>query len=309
MHVEDKIKMEVFPPYTTHPQQIFPKNKLIADFINNDERNIDIKVVEAFGEEWTKFSDFSEEEIKKIGDEYFDIFPPTLLQTNSKILDVGCGTGRWTKYLSDKVGMIDAVDPSKAIFSADELLKNCKNVRLSRATSGTLPFKDETYDMVMSIGVLHHIPDTLKAMKDCVQKVKPGGYFYTYLYYSLDNRGFFYKALFSFTDILRKIISRLPSGLKKFTCDIIAVVFYMPFILLAKFLAKIGLKKTAEKIPLSYYKNKSFFIIRNDALDRFGTRLEQRFSRAQITTMLQSCGLHQIQFSPNAPYWHVIAKK
>lgn len=50
-------------------------------------------------------------------------------------------------------------------------------------------------------------------------------------------------------------------------------------------------------------------ILRNDALDRFGTPLEQRFSRNQIEEMMLKCGLEEIRFSEKAPYWHAIGVK
>jgi SAM-dependent methyltransferase len=303
------MKKETFPSYNRKPYSEYKKNKIISDFIDECHENIDMEVVESFGEEWSKFSHFDDKEIYQIGNEYFDILPPSILNSNSLVLDMGCGTGRWTKYLSPKVGFIDAVDPSKAIFVADNLLKSCSNVRLSKASSDNLPFDNDCFDLVISVGVLHHIPNTLKAMKDCVSKVKGGGYFYTYLYYKLDNRGFFFKLLFSVVDIIRKQVARLPTMIKKVTCDLLAVLFYMPFILLSRIFYYFGFKKFSNKLPLSYYRDKSFIIIRNDALDRFGTSLEQRFSRDEVEKMMKESGLKNIEFSEKAPFWHVIGQK
>ena len=71
----------------------------------------------------------------------------------------------------------------------------------------------------------------------------------------------------------------------------------------------LGVKeKVRSKIPLYGYENKSFYIIRNDALDRFGTPLEQRFTKKQIQDMMERCGLSDIVFSNNIPYWHVVGK-
>jgi hypothetical protein len=72
---------------------------------------------------------------------------------------------------------------------------------------------------------------------------------------------------------------------------------------------RLGLRKLSDKIPLSIYRNKSFFIIRNDALDRFGTKLEQRFTREQVRQMMANCGLTDIVISDKAPYWHAIGQK
>ena len=56
-------------------------------------------------------------------------------------------------------------------------------------------------------------------------------------------------------------------------------------------------------IPLSYYRNLSFYSMRTDALDRFGTRLEQRFSRKAIREMMERSGLKDVIFSDGEPYW------
>jgi SAM-dependent methyltransferase len=272
--------------------------------------NVDLTTVESFGNEWTKFSDFETKEIEVPGQEYFDIVGPTILNKNSVVLDVGCGTGRWTKYIAEKAGFVEAIDPSEAVYSAAGLLKEYNNTRVSVAGVGNIPFDNESFDLVMSLGVLHHVPNTAEAIKDCAKKVKRGGYFLVYLYYSLDTRGGAYKSLFKVSNILRLGISKLPKGIKELVCDFIAFGIYLPFVAVSKALKAIpGLKKVGEKFPLSYYSNKSMHIIRNDALDRFGTPLEQRFSKEQIRQMLMDAGLTDVVFSPNAPYWHAIARK
>ena len=275
----------------------------------NTTSNIDASVVASFGEEWTKFQSFNEEDVTQIGELYFDILNDEIINKNTKAIDIGCGTGRWTKYLLDKIGFVEAVDPSNAIFSADRLLGDAVNVRLSKASTDNLPFADETFDFGMSIGVLHHIPNTQKALNDCVKKIKVGGYFYIYLYYALDNRGLIFRFIFQISSVLRKVISILPSFFKKIICDIIAIMVYLPFVCIGKLMNFVGLKKVADRLPLRFYQDKSFFIIRNDALDRFGTSLEQRFSREKVISMMQTAGLQEIKVSDGEPYWHAIGKR
>lgn len=283
-------------------------NREVAVFSTEGD-NIDQQVVESFGDEWVKFHDFSDETIYRISQEYFDILDESIVNKNTYALDIGCGTGRWTKYLTSKVGFMEAVDPSHAIFAADKLLGNIQNVRLSQASIETIPFDDETFDFVMSVGVLHHIPDTQQAMKDCVKKVKKGGHFYCYLYHNLETRGWWFKTLYWLSNQIRKVVCRLPSKLKRFVCDILAIVIYMPLVLWVRFLVLIGLRKVAVKMPLAAYNNKSFFVIRNDALDKFGTRLEQRFSKAEVIQMMENCGLKDIKVSPLSPFYHAVGKK
>lgn len=283
----------------------------IASFTNAEGDNLDPETVASFGEEWTKFNAFSEEEITNAGDQYFDIVTDEMVNKDTVVLDMGCGTGRWSKYLAPRAGFIEAIDPSKAVFSAAELTKDCDNVRVTNAGVDNIPFADESFDFAMGIGVYHHIPDTRKAIKDTLKKVKPGGHFLIYLYYNLDGRSGFYKFLFSIVNGIRKMISSFPKGLKKFACDCMAIFVYMPFVLLSRFV-KLVTPKTSEaylKIPLSYYADKSWNIIRNDALDRFGTPLEQRFSKKELIEILTESGLTNIVVSKGMPYWHAVGRK
>ena len=280
----------------------------IAVFNSGKEDNLDQATVDSFGEEWTKFSFFTEEEIESIGDEYFDIVPNEAYGEDKIALDMGCGSGRWSLYASKKFSFIEAIDPSDAVLVAQRQSKG-RNIRVSKAAVDQIPFADESFDFVFSLGVLHHIPDTSKALESMSKKLKRRGFLLLYLYYSLDNRGMVYKMIFSLVNLVRKLISILPSRLKRFACDLIALVIYVPLILTSTLLQKIGLKSIGKKIPLSYYVGKSWNVIRNDALDRFGTPLEQRFSRQEINNMLEDCGYENIQFSPNMPYWHVVAQK
>lgn len=291
------------------PDRIIKTKNREINIFNIDGMNIDKKVVDEFGNEWTKFYEHSDELVKKGGEEYFDILNEEMINKNTYALDIGCGTGRWTKHLASKVGFIEAVDPSNAIFAADKLLGEINNVRLSKASIETLPFADETFDFVMSIGVLHHIPDTRKALNDCVRKVRKDGYFYMYLYYNLDRRGPFYKTLFKISDLIRKVVSRLPGKIKYFVCDVLSIAFYMPFILIGRFFNFLGFKNLSKRMPLHGYQNCSLFVIRNDALDRFGTRLEQRFSAKEIKEMMENAGLRDIVISPGIPYYHAVGKK
>jgi SAM-dependent methyltransferase len=282
----------------------------IASFVSESDQNIDIDTVNSFGEEWTKFSSFSEEEIKNAGDQYFDIVTEEICNSSSVVLDMGCGTGRWSKYLANRVKFIEAIDPSKAVLSASHLTKDLKNVRVTQAGVDSIPFADESFDFAMGVGVYHHIPDTQKAVRDTVKKIKKGGYLLIYLYYSLDNRGGGYKFLFKMSTIIRKIVSSMPNRLKKITCDFIALFVYMPFVLLARFFKMVFPKgRVWEKIPLSYYHDKSWNIIKNDALDRFGTPLEQRFSKKELVQILESCGMEDVVVSDGLPYWHAVGRK
>jgi 2-polyprenyl-3-methyl-5-hydroxy-6-metoxy-1,4-benzoquinol methylase len=296
--------------YINKPKSVLSVGrKQVFNFVSEADLNIDEKTVQSFGEEWETFHGFAEEDISQIGKDYFDIVTEEHVNKTSLVLDVGCGSGRWSKFLAHKVNFIEAIDPSDAVYSAVQLTQNIPNIRITKAGVDSIPFSNNSFDFVFSLGVLHHIPDTKAAMQCCVDKLKPKGYFLVYLYYSLDNRKGSYKLLFQIVNAVRRMISKLPSSLKKFVCDLIAITIYWPLSRFSLLVRKFGFRQLAKKIPLSYYGDKSFYIMRNDALDRFGTPLEQRFSKVEIERIMTECGLTDIIFSNSEPYWHAIGKK
>ncbi len=294
--------------FNKNPKERIVSNQKEIFVFEENHTNFDEDTVNSFGEEWEHFNTFTDAEIKTAGDQYFDIVDKEWLK-GKHALDVGCGSGRWTKYVSQYAGFVEAIDPSKAVLASAKLLQESPNTRISKAGVDNIPFEDNSFDFVFSLGVLHHIPNTQLAMQRCVEKLKPEGKFLVYLYYNFEQRGVLFKSLFFLSHIIRLVISKLPASLKRLVCDLIAVVVYLPLIYISKIIEKLGFSNLSNQIPLSYYKSHSFFIVRNDALDRFGTPLEQRFSRAEITKMMENCGLKNIIISENEPYWHAIGEK
>jgi ubiquinone/menaquinone biosynthesis C-methylase UbiE len=295
--------------FSEQPFNIQQLGKKTVFVFNDGGNNRHDQTVASFGQEWLKFGTFTEDEIENAGNQYFDI-ARQILNPNMNVLDVGCGSGRWSLYVAPYVKQVEAIDPSDAVYSAAQLTADCENIRISRASVDHIPFPDHSFDLVFSLGVLHHIPDTLAAMKNCVSKVKSGGWFLVYLYYNLDNRGALYKLLFKLSNVVRNVISRLPATAKSVVCEIIAYTVYWPLVTLSRIIKKIfPSKKWYLKFPLGYYHDKSMHIIRNDAFDRFATPLEQRFSKKQIHSMMTACGLTNIVFSDHEPFHHALGQK
>ena len=291
-------------------ERIKGPNNTIEVFTRMDSsENIDTSVVRAFGEEWEKFAIHDDESVRELRKEYFDIIDETIVNKNTYMIDIGCGSGRWTDYFTEKAGYIEAIDPSDAVFVADRMLGKKDNVRITKASVDTIPWDDETFDFGMSVGVLHHIPDTKKAMIECVKKIKKGGHFYVYLYYRFDNRGRLFKAFFYISNALRLVISRLPAKIKRGVCDTLAVLIYWPLSRFAGLLKRMGWHQLSGKIPLEAYANKPFYNLRNDCLDRFGTKLEHRFLRTEVEAMMIEAGLNNIKFGEHSAFWHALGSK
>jgi hypothetical protein len=62
-------------------------------------------------------------------------------------------------------------------------------------------------------------------------------------------------------------------------------------------------------LPLSIYRDRSFYMMRTDAFDRFATRVEKRFTADQVRAILESAGLSSVTLSSEPPYWCAIGYK
>lgn len=266
--------------------------------------NVDRATVAGFGDEWSRFdhTDRPEAELREIFDLYFAIFPWSALSADAAGFDAGCGTGRWARFVAARVGTLHCVDASAdALAVARRNLADQKNVRFHHASIAEMPFADGSMDFGYSLGVLHHMPDTRAAIRACAAKLKPGAPLLLYLYYAFDNRPAWFRAVWRASEKVRAVVSRSPSSVRHAVSDGLAASVYWPLARSAKMLERAGFN--VETIPLSSYRDRSFYTMRNDALDRFGTRLEQRFTRTQITEMMESAGLREIRFHESMPYW------
>lgn len=268
------------------------------------KKNIDEDVVADFGREWSKFdqSNVSENELRKGFESYFSVFPWQTLPPEAEGFDLGCGSGRWAYFCASRVGKLHCIDPAlSALNVAKEKLSQFDNCIFHNSGVDDIPLMDNSMDFGYSLGVLHHIPDTQDGINSCVKKLKPGAPFLIYLYYAFDNRPLWFKIVWRLSDALRRVISILPYSLKYFFSQIIALVVYFPLSRLAYLGEIVGMN--VSNFPLSSYRNKGFNTLRTDALDRFGTRLEKRFTKNEIEQMLILAGLENIEFRKEEPFW------
>jgi ubiquinone/menaquinone biosynthesis C-methylase UbiE len=280
--------------------------------MNDVTRNIDPNVAAGFGHEWSTFrqseTEFSPVDREAIFQSYFHIFPWNELPPNSIGIDVGCGSGRWSVMVAPKVGHLHLLDASaEALAVARQNLADAANVSFHLASVGNIPLDDNSLDFAFSLGVLHHVPDTAAAIRAIATKLKVGAPLLVYLYYALDNRPWWYRAIWRFSNIFRIVISLLPPRLRLAISQIIAVVVYWPLARLAALVERAGFSPAA--IPLESYRHRNFYVMRTDAYDRFCTRLEQRFTRQQIEKMLAGAGFGEIAFSHEVPYWCAVGRK
>lgn len=281
---------------------------------HNFDSNIDKDVVNSFGEEWKKFA-YTDSDLKFDLDSQFEAYSkPVNLDAfdprSSIAADFGAGSGRWTIRLTPYFSQIYALDPSSGSTEVlmSKFAKSSKITVLNESI-GKNSIPDCSLDLAMSLGVLHHLPDTAKGLTCVAQKIKPGGVLWCYMYYRLENKSRLYRGLFRASGIVRLFVSHLPFFWRRVLADVIAALIYLPFARFSHIMGKRGID--VSNYPLHHYSNMPFVMMRNDALDRFGTQIEQRFSKKDICEMLIRAGfdLSTLNFSDAEPFWTFSVKK
>ena len=272
-------------------------------------RNLDVATVEGFGKEWTSFdqSALSNEELRRIADAYFELFPWESLPADAVGFDMGCGSGRWAKFVAPRVAKLHCIDASEAAIDvAKRTLAAFPNCEFHVNSVDAMAIPDGSMDFGYALGVFHAIPDPPGGIKACVAKLKPNAPFLLYTYYALENRPAWFRAIWASTNLVRQVVSRLPYRLRHAVAFALAAGVYWPMAKLSRVLETLG--QDVKHIPLSAYRGRSFYIMRNDALDRFGTRVEHRFTADQIRKMMSDAGLERIVFSQDA-FWCALGYK
>lgn len=270
-------------------------------------RNVDPRTVAGFGQEWAEYDQTGApaDELRAIWEGYFRVFPWDALSPDARGFDLGCGSGRWARFVAPRVGRLHCIDASEQALSvARRNLAGQGNCDFHHASVDAIPLPDGSMDFGYSLGVLHHVPDTLAGIRSCVAKLKPGAPFLLYLYYAFDNRPAWFRGVWRMSEAVRTRVSRMPHRSKVRVTRAIAAGVYWPLARTAGLLERAGMNVDA--FPLSAYRALSLYTMRTDALDRFGTRLEQRFTRAQMEEMMRAAGLRDIRFNTDEAFWTAV---
>jgi 2-polyprenyl-3-methyl-5-hydroxy-6-metoxy-1,4-benzoquinol methylase len=279
-----------------------------------NDKNADFRLIEEFGDEWQRYN-FLDGKSNQDLDRQFKAYTSILnfdLFKNDKalVVDMGAGSGRWTERLLPYFSNIVAIEPSeKAVEILKKRFNGDSRVRIEKATVKHNSIIDSSVDLIISLGVLHHLPNTQEALVDCFRRIKPGGYLLCYLYYNLENKSAIYRTIFYLSNFLRRIISKLPKKIKVLMCYLIALTIYLPMAKISKIATKFGLDNS--NLPLHHYANFPFIFMKNDALDRFGTRIENRFGKVEIEYMLQQAqfNTNTLKFSESEPFYTFLIQK
>ncbi|MAT16465.1 MAG: methyltransferase type 11 [Planctomyces sp.] len=143
-------------------------------------RFVDDQHLESFGHQWTRYEVMQPEEDRrtfeaKTGFRRVDL-------KGKRVLDAGCGGGRYTRLVAEAGAHVVAVDHTRAVEKAAQLCDGLSNIQFAQADLKALPLPHQSFDYVFSIGVMHHDADTRLLFNAVAELVKPGGQYAVWLY-------------------------------------------------------------------------------------------------------------------------------
>ncbi|OGS34371.1 MAG: hypothetical protein A2293_12245 [Elusimicrobia bacterium RIFOXYB2_FULL_49_7] len=196
------------------------------------------------------------------------------------------------------------VDFSDAIFVARKNLAASSHCLFFMGDIQRLPFAKDFADFIFCLGVLHHLPSPCLGEVRKLKKYAPS--LLIFLYYSLDNRPFYFRFILSMVTVARRLLCTVRNETFRKMFSLAGTFFlYMPLVIMGKLLKPLGL---SSNVPLyDAYHDKGVARIEQDVYDRFFTRIEQRVSRKQIKALHDTFAA--VTISGYLPYHHFLCKR
>jgi SAM-dependent methyltransferase len=201
------------------------------------------------------------------------------------ILDAGVGAGRFAEVASRWGGRVVGVDISFSVDAALENLRDRENVALLQADLMAPPFAPEAFDIVYSIGVLHHTPNARHAFESVARLVRPGGTIALWVY-SGHNRWY------RFSDLYRRFTTHLPKRLL-YALSHIAVPFH--------YLCRLPLvgRLLRHLVPMSDHPNWRWRIL--DTFDWYSPVYQSKHTFPEVVRWLKEAGFSEIELFDDPP--------
>lgn len=182
-----------------------------------------------------------------------------------KTLDIGCGSGRFTKWAALSGTEVSfGTDLGETVEVAYAMTKDLENVCIVQADIYNMPFQ-QVFDIAYSIGVLHHLPEPKQGFSRLPKVLKPSGKMLIWVYNRRNNA----RALY-FYEPLRSLLKKLPKPLLYKLCYLPGGVVH-GINLFGRWLSSIGFPELEKRLPFAYYRHFPFNMKLNDAFDVLAT--------------------------------------
>jgi SAM-dependent methyltransferase len=201
-----------------------------------------------------------------------------------RVLEMGCGNGSLLVHVARWApAQLDGIDLGAAVESARRNLQasGADHWDIRQADLETL--RSEGYDVVYSIGVLHHLKDPKSGFESVVRNTRPGGRFHCWVY-AREGNGL----VIGLVDPLRRVASRLPWWFTKY---LLAMPLVTPYYLYAKALNALPRWDWLRSAPLHDYSlwiaRREFAFFRHVAFDQLVTPQTAYIDRPTLERWLQ----------------------
>jgi SAM-dependent methyltransferase len=264
----------------------------IPRFVDLPEDETARRTQASFGYEWTHFNEWRHSGETNFND-YFQAADLSSLG-GALVLDAGCGMGRHARQIARFAARVVAVDFSRAIDQASRNVADVGNVDCVQADLLALPLADNAFDYVYSLGVLHHLADTERALAGLVKKARPGGKVRVYLYWK---RHGWKGVMLAGVTAARRLTTRMPFGVLRAACRLLSIVLFGVVVVPYRLLSRLGIR-AHEDLPLFVYSKYPFNVLYNDQFDRFSAPIEKRYDADEVKRLLEAAGLGAIAVRP-----------
>ncbi len=234
--------------------------------------------LESFGDQWTKFEVAHEEEDRKT----FAAKTGVLLEKlrGLRILDAGCGGGRYAKICGESGATVIGADHTRAVDKARQLCSHLPNTHFLQADLKRLPLEKASFDFVFSIGVMHHDSDTKTVFEEVSKLVKPGGRYSVWLY----RRNQWWQELMNTG--LRSVSTKLPTQVLMPFCHLGAILGGIPIV-----------NRTLNKI-VNFSAHPNYENRVCDTHDWWAPKFQHHHTQQELIQWFRDAGFESIQILP-----------
>ena len=264
-----------------------------------------VRTLHAFGDEWQRFPELLEVH-QRIFDWYFE-GPEPVRWNGLRVLDAGCGMGRWLHFARKAGAEVVGMDVSPAIDVA--AAREGVDVDLVQADLRWPPFSPASFDLIYSLGVLHHLEEPLAGVRALAMLVRPGGELRFYVYRTLEDEPWWKRALFAAVSGLRQVTTRLPYPAVHVVSGLVAAVATGLFLWPRRVLRRWAWgDRLTRHLPLVHYTDVPFRMVVSEQFDRLVAPIEGRFTRQEVEAWLRDVGFEVVAILPGLG-WRAIARR
>ena len=261
------------------------------------------KTSKSFGFQWNAFSEIFPEFEQNFLDYISPLDRPFF--RGKLVLDAGCGFGRHTYFAAKYGAEVIGFDLSDAVEAA---YRNCAGLRKVHIVQGDIykpPFR-KRFDFIMSIGVLHHLPDPEKGFLRLAELSRSGKPVFAWVY---GREGRWFK-VYVVEGVIRQLTKRTPHRALYYMCYIPASVYQLSNALYRFCEKRPALRPLGRFFPFKGYAKFPFRVKHADAFDLLATPVNNYYRREDMEKWAKDARLADVRITQlGGKSWRLFGRK